>query len=108
MPQPSNTARASFFPGSRTSPAVNVTLFHADCANSGPTIARPSNITSASTNRPWLAGSNQTCAADGFQPFCHDCHHDEVYAALLWFQPIAKPMTINPSSAAVFVNVNVF
>src|SRR6185503_11784292 len=108
MPQPSNSARGKFFPGSRTSPAVNVTLFHADCANSGPTIARPSNITSASINNPLLVGSNQTCAAEGFQPFCHGCHHDEVYAALPWFQPIINPIRISPSSAAVFVNVNVF
>src|SRR6185503_6078148 len=108
MPQPSNSARGRFFPGSRTSPAVNVTLFHADCANKGPTIARPSNINSASTTNPWLDGSNQTCAAVGCQPFSHDAHHDDVYAALAPFQPRKRPMTIRPRSAAVFVNVNAF
>ena len=78
-PSPENNiARGRFFPGSRISPAVNVTLFHADCANSGPTIARPSIISSASTSKPSPAGSNHTCDADGFQPFSHDAHHDEV------------------------------
>src|SRR6185503_3143473 len=107
-PQPNNSARGKFFPGSRTSPAVNVTLFHADCAKSGPTIARPTNINKASTSKPSVAGSNHTCDADGFQPFSHDAHHDAVCAALPLFQPRNNPITINPRSAAVLVNVNVF
>src|SRR5687767_2306353 len=108
MPQPISNARGRFLPGSRTSPAVNVTLFHADCANSGPTIALPSNMSNASTINPCVAGSNQTCAAVGCQPFSHDAHHDDVYAALRPFQPSSRPMTINPSNAAVLVTVNVF
>src|SRR5215470_12767108 len=103
MPQPNSNARGKFRPGSRTSPAVNVTLFHADCANNGPTIARPSIITSAKASSPCVVGSNQTCAAVGRQPFSHDAHHDDVYAALARFQPSNRPTTINPSSAAVFV-----
>src|SRR6185503_12579016 len=107
-PQPNNSARGKFFPGSRTSPAVNVTLFHADCAKSGPTIARPNIINNASTSSPCVDGSNQTCAAEGRQPFSHDAHHEDVYAALPLFQPRNNPTTISPSNAAVFVNVNVF
>src|SRR6185503_1057113 len=103
MPQPNKNARGRFLPGSRTSPAVNVTLFHADCAKSGPTIVRPSNINNASVISPCVAGSNQTCEAVGFHPFSQDAHHDDVYAALPLFQPRTNPITINPSSAAVFV-----
>src|SRR4026209_2597183 len=102
MPQQSNRARGKFSPGSRTSPAVNVTLFHADCANSGPTIARPSIITSASTSKPSPTGSNHTCDAEGFQPLFHGVHHDDVYAALPLFQPTNNPIKISPSNAAVF------
>src|SRR6185436_248129 len=98
MPQPNKSARGRFFPGSRTSPAVNVTLFHADCAKSGPTIALPSNINSAKTSSPWLDGSNQACDAEGRHPFSHGRHQEEVKAALPWFQPTTNPIKINPNN----------
>src|SRR6185295_3323601 len=104
MPQPMSKARGKLRPGFSTSPAVNVTLFHADCANSGPVIARPTII--ASANPP--ASVRPGCASCGFQLFAQGLHHDEVYAALAWFQPRSNPTTINPTRAAVLVNVKVF
>jgi hypothetical protein len=32
--------------------------------------------------QPFARGSNHTCDAEGFQPFCHGCHHEDVNAAL--------------------------
>ncbi len=40
-------ARGRVRPGSRVSEPVNVTLFHADCENNGPIMARPSKSQSA-------------------------------------------------------------
>src|SRR5687767_6963570 len=91
-------------PGFSISPPVNVTLFQADWANSGPVIARPSIITSAKP--PAMASPG--CAACGLHPLAHESHQEDVYAALPLFQPISRPRTINPISAAVLVNVKVF
>src|SRR5881628_1013562 len=102
--QPIRRARGRFLPGSRTSPPVNVTLFHALCAKSGPTIAHPRNIVSAET--PATVRSGRT--AFGSQPLAHGFHHEEVCAALSAFQPAVRPKIIRAAKAAVFVTVNVF
>ena len=51
MPTPNTNDRGRFRFGLRISPAVNVTLFQADCEKSGPTIAVPSATSSASPAR---------------------------------------------------------
>ena len=79
-------------------------MFHADCANNGPTIARPSSITSASAPVAPRPG----CALCALHPFDHESHHADVNAALFARQPNSNPTTINPMSAAVLVNVKVF
>src|SRR4030095_11917755 len=93
-----------FFPGSRTSLPMNVTLVHAVWAKSGPTIDLPK--TSARASAPVTA--NPGCAVCGFQPLAQESHHAELSAAELAFQTHDNPITTTASSAAVFAKVNVF
>ena len=78
--------------------AVKVTLFQADWAKSGPTMARPNNIKSASVPvaaRPGCANCGNHSLDQGF-------HHDAVRAAQVAFQPNARPITVvNHKLAAV-------
>ena len=84
---------------------MNVTLFQADCENSGPIMARPSRNTSA-------GGSfDRKLAVVGLgevQPLAGEFHHDDVHAAALPLTPRVSPTTIRPTSAAVLANVNEF
>jgi hypothetical protein len=85
-------------------PPVNVTLFHADCAKSGPVIARPN--TSQKANTPAVAAAG--CTASRRQPFADGFHQSELNAAPPAFQPTNSPRTTRPKSAAAFVKVNEF
>src|SRR5438094_3428848 len=104
MPQPPTSARARFFPGSRTSLPTNVTFVQAVCAKSGPTIDLPKS--SARARPP--TNAKPGCAICGVQPLAHESHQCDLSAAELAFQPNNKPITTTAASAAVFTNVNVF
>src|SRR5262245_17624087 len=99
-----NRARGRFRPGFSTSPAVNVTLFHADWEKSGPVIARPR--TSQNANIPAAAAGGCTASID--HPFAVGFHQSDVNAAPLAFHPTNNPRTTRPNNAAAFVNVKVF
>src|SRR5213593_3861875 len=102
MPHPISNALGRLRPGFSTSPAVKVTLFQADCENSGPVIARPT--TSQNANTP-AAAAAAGCAVARFQPFAIGCHQSEVNAAAAEFQPTRSPSTTSNARATVFVNV---
>src|SRR5450756_426067 len=104
MPQPPTSARTRFLPGSRTSLPTNVTLVHAVCAKSGPTIDLPNS--SARARPP--TNVKPGCAICGLHPFAHEFHQFELRAAELAFQPKHKPITTTAASADVFTKVNVF
>src|SRR5436190_13075527 len=104
MAHPINNARGRFRCGFSTSPAVNVTLFHADCAKSGPVIARPNTSQKANTPAVDAAG----CTASIRQPFAVGFHQSEVNAAPPAFQPTNSPRTTSPRRADALVNVNEF
>ena len=76
-------ARGSVRPGSRISPPVKVTLFQADCENSGPIMARPSKRSSA--DAPSNGGPGKAVSAS--QPLAGAFHHDDVQAAHFAFGP---------------------
>src|SRR6185503_12822874 len=101
---PPTSARTRFFPGSRTSLPMNVTLVHAVWAKSGPTIDLPKSSARASVPVTAKPG----CAVCGFQPLAHESHHAELSAAELAFQPNDKPITTTAVSATVLAKVNVF
>ena len=102
--QPIKSARGRFRCGFSTSPAVKVTLFHADCENSGPVIARPRTSQNANAPAPRAAG----CTDPRSQPFAAGCHQSDVNAAPPAFHPTNRPRTTSANRAAAFVNVNVF
>src|SRR5436309_7563543 len=101
MQQPISNARGRLRPGSSTSPAVKVTLFHADCENNGPVIDLPT--TSQNPNTP--AATAAGCAAARLQPFCTGFHQSEMKAAAAEFQPTSSPSNTRSNRASVFVNV---
>ena len=91
-------------PGSRVSPPVNVTLFHADWENNGPIIASPARAASAvppSTGRSGKAGSRDP----SHWPRGSTTRCPGRTLALL---PSHSPTTIRPRDAAVLVKVNEF
>src|SRR5579885_1242224 len=84
-------------PGLRTSEPVKVTLFQADCEKSGPIIASPRSIGSASGPASESSGD----AACGVQPLAAESHHADVQAAAFERASIVRPRTTRPSRAAV-------
>src|SRR5437588_1556605 len=104
MPEPTQSARTRFRPGSRTSLPRKVTFVQAVWAKSGPTIDLPKIKTSATPPAKVKPG----CAICGLQPFAHESHQAAVRAAQVALQPRKSPTTTTPTSAAVFAKVNVF
>src|SRR5262249_33584925 len=104
MAHPPTSAHTRFFPGSRTSLPINVTLVHAVWAKSGPTIDLPNS--SARASAPVTAKPG--CASSGCQPLAQESHHAELSAAELAFQPNDNPITTTAASAAVFAKGNMF
>src|SRR4029079_8246606 len=101
---PPTSARTRFFPGSRTSLPINVTLVHAVWAKSGPTIDLPKSNVRASAPVTAKPG----CAVCGCHPLAQEAHHAELSMAELAFQPNDNPITTTAANAAVFAKVNVF
>src|SRR5207248_10162255 len=83
---------------------IEVTLVHAVCAKTGPTIGFPNDNATASP--PITA--NPGCATCALQPLADASHQCEASAAQFDFQPNSSPMTMTPKRARVFVKVKLF
>ena len=83
---------------------MKVTLVHAVCAKSGPTMALPKRRMSASAPATVRPG----CAICGSHPLRQEFHQSAERAADSGFQPNDKPRITTVKSAAVLAKVNVF
>lgn len=106
MPAPSTRLRARLRRGSRTSPAVKVTLFQASAANSEPTIAPPATI-SASSTPPDECTSLPTRSYVGVEKM--PPHQSSVLAWMACeLAATVRPTMISAINAAVLATVKTF
>ena len=107
-PVPKASDSGTFRRGSLTSPAVNVTLFHASDENSEPTCATQTaiNIPIAPPVAETVATNDRSDLIGETTPGVHRCVKFAVSASAL--RPMKMPRAINASSDNVFADVKIF